>query len=186
MRRACVLFLALAVWPAYAGLIEGRVIEVQDGDSVTVLSKESASRHRVRLAGIAVPPKEHPLWDRSRENLRRLAVGKTVLVDSSTLDGKGRLVGTVWVIQRAKECRAATCEEKLDAGQAQLASGFAWIDKDQLPRYAADVQKTYAQAEQRARQNKLGLWRDANLPLRAEFREPTGAVTRADLRGPRR
>jgi len=185
MRRAYVLLLAFAVCPAFAGLIEGRVIEVADGDSLTVLSREGASRHRVRLTGIAVPAKENPLWDRSRENLRRLAVGKFVRVDTSTIDGKGRLVGTVWILQNAKDCRIQPCREKVDASQVQLSSGLAWVDKDQSARHPPETQKVYADAERWAKDNKVGLWRESGLPLRAELRDPAGAFAiRADSPGP--
>lgn len=170
MQRVLALVLALAVWPAAAGLIEGRVIEVTDGDSLTVLSKSGASIHRVRLAGIVVPPRSHPFGDRSRENLRRLLIGRSVRLVSSTLDARGQLVGVVWVTQKEAECRVKPCPDKLDAGQVQLTKGLAWVDEEQMPRHSAEVQKTYAEAELHAREHRIGLWRDPGPPIRADLR----------------
>ena len=180
MRRALALLLALAIWPVSAALIEGRVIEVVDGDSLSVLSKAGASIHKVRLAGIVVPPMNHPYGDRSRENLRRLMVGQSVRLVTSTLDQHGQLVGTVWVKQNASECRAPPCPEKLDAALVQLSAGLAWVDSEQLAHKSPEMRDNYLKAERHAKERRLGLWRDPGPSVRPAERSATTLPLKVD------
>ena len=168
MKSLIPLTLLLAAWPAFAGVIEGRVIEVPDGGTVTVLSNKGASIHRVRLAGIDAPGRERALGSTSRENLRRLAVGKTVRVETSAIDAKGLLLGIVLVVRNAKECGDQQCAPLLDPGLSQLSFGLAVIDKANLPRQPESTQKKYAVAQDQARSSRLGIWREPHFQVRAE------------------
>jgi endonuclease YncB( thermonuclease family) len=159
MRFAFPLLLSLLAWPAWAGVIEGRVIEVPDGDTITVLASQGTSIHRVRLAGIDAPALSSPYGGSARESLKRIARGKTVRVDTAAMDSKGRLVGIVQVFRDPKDCGNAPCEERLDPGLTQLASGMAGLDKANLAYHSDEAQRRYAFAEAHARTNKLGLWR---------------------------
>ena len=65
MNRLLALALVFAASPACAGVIEGRVIEVSAGATVTILSRGGASMRRVRLAGVAAPAR------RAKRRIRR-------------------------------------------------------------------------------------------------------------------
>lgn len=168
MKRLIALALLFAAWPVHADLIEGRVIEVPNGGTITVLAKEGSSIHRVRLAGIDAPARDGTYGGHSRENLRRLAVGKTVRVETNAIDAKGLLVGTVLLMRNPKDCGNQPCAPLMDPGLTQLSFGWAVIDKANLVRQSEEAQKRYLDAQARARASRLGLWRKPNFQLRTE------------------
>ncbi len=98
-----VLFL-LAAGAAQARVLEGRIIEVLDGDTVTVLSN-GTSTHRIRLLGIDAPERGQPHGDLAREHLRRLVRGKAVRVEWERMDDYGRIVGVLLISESAQRCR---------------------------------------------------------------------------------
>lgn len=163
MKAVAALALLFAAWPAFAGLIEGRVIEVPDGTTLTVLSNQGASIHRIRLAGIDLPGKNSAMAGSSRENLRRLARGKTVRVDASTIDARGMLVGHVLIVRGPKDCGSQPCPALLDPVISQLSFGLAVIDGSHLAQQSADSQKLYREAQAHAKANRLGVWRETAL-----------------------
>jgi endonuclease YncB( thermonuclease family) len=87
--------------PAFAAIIEGRVVGVSDGDTITVLDSDKR-QHKVRLSGIDAPEKSQPYGDASKKNLSRLVYLKDVRVESHKQDRYGRTLGKVWV--RPAEC----------------------------------------------------------------------------------
>ena len=100
--------------------IEGKVVSVADGDTITVLDSNK-EQHRIRLAGIDAPEKGQPFGNASRKKLRDLVSGKEVRVEFEKFDRYGRVVGKVLV--RPPDC--PTCDKTLDAGLAQITSGMA-------------------------------------------------------------
>ena len=72
--------------------IEGIVVHVADGDTITVLDSNKV-QHRVRLAGIDAPEKGQPFGNASRKRLRKLVAGKEVRVEFDKFDHYGRIVG---------------------------------------------------------------------------------------------
>jgi len=174
MRVALILAMLLATLPAQAGLIEGRVIEVPDGATLTVLSKEGASIHRVRLAGIDAPDKDRAIGGTSRASLRRMVHGKTVRVETNAIDSRGLLVGIVQVQRPAKDCAAQPCPPNFDPGLTQLAAGLAKVDKANVSAQPRETQQLYATAEERAKASRLGMWREAPTPrVRQDGGPPT-------------
>lgn len=158
MKRAALLLLALTTFPALAAVIEGRVIEVTDGRTITVLAEGGSSMHRIRIAGLEPPARSSAYANAARESLRRLVGGKRVRVDTTSLDPSGRLVGIVLVLRG---------DERVDPALPQLAAGMATIDKTNVAHQSEDVQKRYELAVDHARKNRVGLWRDA-AQMRAE------------------
>ncbi len=156
------LVLLLAAWPAIAGLIEGKVIEVPDGATLTVLAREGASIHRIRLAGIDAPGKERAISGSSRESLRRMARGNTVRVETNAIDARGLLVGNVLIHRTPKDCNNQPCPP-LDPGLTQLSSGLAVIDLKNLSHQTPSVQTLYITAQAHAKSNRVGLWRETKL-----------------------
>lgn len=168
MRHLIALALVFAAWPALADVIEGRVIEVSDGATITVLATEGASMHRVRLAGIDAPGRDRTYGSNARESLRRLVAGKTVRVETTAIDARGLLIGVVLVVRSPKECGDQPCAPVLDPGLSQLSFGWAVIDQANLGRQSDAAQKQYAVAEAQARARRVGLWREPNFQLRSE------------------
>ncbi len=168
MRRAALLLLAFAAFPALAAVIEGRVIEVTDGRTITVLASGGSSMHRVRIAGLETPPRSSPYANHARESLRRLVGGKAVRVDTFSLDTSGRLVGIVLVLKSDKECGGQPCEERVDPALTQIAAGMATIDKTNVAYQSEEVQRRYALALEHARKYRLGQWRDGAFQMRPE------------------
>ena len=63
----------------HAGTIDGRVVSVADGDTVTVLDADKV-QHKIRLSGIDAPEKAQAFGNRSKESLSDLVFSKTVTV----------------------------------------------------------------------------------------------------------
>ena len=76
MRRIA-LALTFLLYPSFviAGVIEGIVVNVIDGDTITVLDSNKV-QHRVRIAGIDAPEKNQPFGNASRKRLGELVARK--------------------------------------------------------------------------------------------------------------
>ena len=142
-----------------ADLLEGRVVRIADGDTLTVLDVDQVQR-RVRLAGIDAPEKAQPFGERSRQNLARLTFGKAVEVRWHKKDRYGRLVGQVWVASPDVRCQGAGCPKTLDAGLAQITVGLAWHYKQYAGEQSPEDRERYSFAEVDARAKRAGLWRE--------------------------
>jgi endonuclease YncB( thermonuclease family) len=154
MSRACAIFssaavaLALAVASAatLARELDGRVVGIQDGDTLTVLHV-TKQQHRVRIAGIDAPEKSQAFGEAARENLARLAFGKHVEVRCGKRDRYGRDVCNVYSGGR-------------DVGLEQVRGGYAWWYREYAREQSADERGAYEAAEREAREARRGLWRE--------------------------
>lgn len=136
--------LAAAQTPEPAA-IEGKVIGVHDGDTLTLLIDEDHVP-RVRLAGIDAPELKQPFGSRAKQALSRLCFGRRVLVETSGKDKYGRLLGVVFVEEAG---------EQIDVNRRLVADGMAW----HYARYSDS--RELAEAESQGRRRRLGLWADA-------------------------
>jgi endonuclease YncB( thermonuclease family) len=80
--RACAVTWLLATLyclPALAATwtVEGRVVGVSDGDTITVFDGAKV-QHKMRLAGIDAPEKGQAFGERARESLSRLVFDRQV------------------------------------------------------------------------------------------------------------
>jgi endonuclease YncB( thermonuclease family) len=155
--RILALAVAAAQFPAFAGTLEGRVVGVSDGDTITVLDSDKR-QHKVRLTGIDAPEKSQPFGEASKKNLSRLVYLKDVRVESHKQDRYGRTLGKVWV--RPSDC--TKCGLTLDANLAQLTVGMAWWYRKYASEQPAADRGQYEFAEQEAKARKAGLWREPN------------------------
>jgi endonuclease YncB( thermonuclease family) len=102
MFRVVVLFACIAVSTALARtyaaewVVEGRVVGVSDGDTITVLD-DTEFQHRIRFAGIDAPERKQPYGDRSRQSLSALVFQKRVEARCHKKDRYGREVCAVYV-----------------------------------------------------------------------------------------
>ncbi|MCF0253098.1 MAG: thermonuclease family protein [Duodenibacillus sp.] len=146
---ALIAYFAMPVAEAEAGhCFRGKVVHVADGDTVAVLVDEQGKHERkVRLDGIDAPEKRQPFGARAGERMKTLAHGREAEVCYRKKDRYGRYVGRLTVDGR-------------DAGLDLLASGYAWV----YARYDKELEparrRAYYAAEEEARKNRLGLWRD--------------------------
>ncbi len=140
--------LVLVAFVAQAETITGRVVGIADGDTVTVLDA-SRTQYKIRLAGIDAPEKAQPFGQRSKEKLSSLAYDQVVSIEWDKKDRYGRIVGKILVNGR-------------DINIEQIRSGMAWWYEKYRKEQSASDQRMYAQAEQEARAQRVGLWRDAD------------------------
>ena len=161
------IFLLVAI-PSFARTIEGKVVHVADGDTITVLYS-SKEQHRIRLAGIDAPEKRQPFKYASRKELRELVGGKEVKVEFEKYDRYGRIVGKVWV--RPPDC--PKCGKTLNAGLAQVKSGMAWWYRKYAHEQSNEDQGRYEFAEQEAKAKRVGLWQEKNPMPPWEYSHPS-------------
>jgi len=140
---ALVLFLALQV---QAETLLGKVIHVQDGDSITVLD-DTRTQHKIRLTGIDAPEKRQAFGNVSKESLAEQVAGQSVAVEWNKVDRYGRKVGKVLL-------------EGRDCNLEQVKRGLAWHYKQYQREQSLADRQSYADAEVKARAAKVGLWRD--------------------------
>jgi endonuclease YncB( thermonuclease family) len=156
MRRAIFLLtltvLVLAQAPAFAATLTGRVVKVTDGDTINVLINvldHANTQYRIRLQGIDAPERKQAFGNASRKHLARLVAGKTVIVEWDKRDRYGRIVGKVLV-------------GDVDVCLEQVRVGYAWHFKRYQHEQSPEDRQLYAQAEDKARAERLGLWQDKN------------------------
>jgi endonuclease YncB( thermonuclease family) len=165
---AILLVSSLAYSVTFAGIIEGKVVKVADGDTITVLDSNK-EQHRVRLAGIDAPEKGQPYGNASRKNLRKLVAGKEVKVEFKKYDRYGRIVGKVWVTP--PDCPKGG--KTLHAGLAQVTSGMGWWYRKYANEQSVEDRRRYEFAEQEAKAKRVGLWQENNPMPPWEFRHPS-------------
>ena len=147
IRSYAVAFLALALLcgSTQAATLSGRVVKVSDGDTITVLT--GRTQHRIRLSGIDAPEIKQPFGQASRKHLASMIAGQAVTVEWHKRDKYGRIVGKVW-------------HGTTDAGLSQIRNGFAWHFKRYQIEQTLDDREDYAEAEDHAKQGRVGLWKD--------------------------
>ena len=144
------------VCTAHAENITGRVVGVADGDTITVLDVDKV-QHKIRLAGIDAPEKKQAFGNRSKESLSALAFDKTVNVETDKRDRYGRQIGKVLVNGQ-------------DVNLVQVERGMAWFYRQYQREQSPNDRGLYEAAEDAARADKRGLWRDADPMPPWEFR----------------
>lgn len=143
----------------HAGTLEGRIIGISDGDTVTLLDTEN-TQHKIRLAGIDAPEKMQAFGMRSKESLSNLIFGKSVRIETGKIDRYGRTIGKILI-------------NDTDANLEQVKLGMAWHYKAYQREQSQQDRFDYAEAESEARDAKRGLWKDADAIPPWEFRKPS-------------
>jgi endonuclease YncB( thermonuclease family) len=100
---------------ALAANVEGKVIGIADGDTITILDNNK-TQLKIRLAGIDAPEKNQPFGSVSKKSLSDLVFGKHVTIHYSKQDRYGRIVGKVIL-------------EGRDMCLEQIYRGMAWYYK---------------------------------------------------------
>lgn len=140
-----------------AGTLEGKVVGMADGDTITVLEANN-TQHKIRLQGIDAPEKAQAFGQKSKQSLHQLIHNKQVSVEFQKKDKYGRIVGKV-------------LHEGTDVCLEQIKLGMAWHYKQYASEQSKEDRETYALAELRAQSQKIGLWKDTNAIPPWEFRK---------------
>jgi endonuclease YncB( thermonuclease family) len=129
-----------------AETLYGRVVGVADGDTLTLLDRDNR-QHKIRISGIDAPEKGQPFGEVSRQNLARLVFDRNVRAECYKEDRYRRQV-----------CRLF--DGSRDVALAQLDAGLAWWFRRYATEQPPQDRAEYASAEDRARADAVGLWRD--------------------------
>jgi len=149
--RTIILFLllclALGVPATPAHAYPARVVEVTDGDSITIETPHGGDRVKVRLHGIDAPELDQPYGQAVKEFVVSAVLFKEVLVRHTRqdTDRDGRVVAVVDIA---------------GLGNLQgmlLEAGLAWV----WPKYCRDC-KDWEAMQAAAKSQKRGLWADEN------------------------
>ena len=123
---------------AVASEVSGRVVEISDGDTLTLLTAEK-QQIRIRLAEIDAPESGQPYGNKSKQALSGLVFGKDVRVEIQTTDRYGRTVGRPYL-------------GDLDICAEMVRMGAAWAYRE----YLRD--KSLLTLESEAKSQKKGFW----------------------------
>ena len=75
-------------------ILQGKVVHVADGDTITVLDSTN-TQHKIRLQGIDAPEKAKAFGQKSKQSLHQLVHNKQVTVEYQKKDKYGRTLGMV-------------------------------------------------------------------------------------------
>lgn len=137
MPRCYALLILLLPALCSAQVITGRVIEVYDGDTYTLVKYNDTNR--IRMHGIDAPEKDQPYGDSAQATLASLILDQRVSVKITGIS-YSRIVGETYL------------EDGTRVGDEMLRRGMAWWYIKYDPRYDA------RELEDAARAARVGLW----------------------------
>jgi endonuclease YncB( thermonuclease family) len=140
-----------------AATIEGKVVNVADGDTITVLVKNN-NQYKIRLQGIDAPEKAQPDGKKSTQSLHQLVHSRKVIVEYQKKDKYGRIIGKVLL-------------NGTDICLKQIELGMAWHYKKYESEQSHQDREIYTKAEQLAQVERLGIWNDKVPTAPWEFRK---------------
>ena len=136
--------LMLLVFEVNADVLNGTVVGVSDGDTITVLDK-SNNEHKVRLMGIDAPEKSQAFGNEAKQTLSNYIYKKEVSVEYKKLDKYKRIVGKVTL-------------DGQDICLQMIREGMAWHYTEYEKEQSKTDRDLYLKAEAKAREVNLGLW----------------------------
>lgn len=141
--------------------LQGQVVRVSDGDTVTLQTQDSTIK--IRLAGIDAPETKMAYGATARAYLADLVLDKEVIAITRKKDRYGRTVATLMLGEK-------------DVNLAMVQAGMAWHYK-QYAREQTEAQAvSYAQSEIVARDQGHGLWQHEKPMPPWEWRHTTRAT----------
>ena len=146
MKKFLLIFILFLSNFVNAKTIEGLVVGVADGDTITVLDQQK-NTYKIRLQGIDAPEKKQAFGEKSKQSLHDLVHSKQVRIEYDKEDKYGRIVGKVTL-------------GDLDICLQQLSLGLAWHYKKYQNEQSASDQAVYSDTELKSKSLKLGLWAD--------------------------
>jgi micrococcal nuclease len=135
-----------------AGECTGKVVGIQDGDTLTVWL-DNGTATRIRLWGIDAPEKRQAYSNASKQYLSSIAFGKRVRVLVRDTDRYGRTVAEIIL------------PDGRNANQGMVRAGYAWWFRKYAPN-----DRTLESLERDACKAKRGLWADPHAVPPWEYR----------------
>jgi len=132
----------LFIQQARAATLTGKVIEVNDGDEITVFNMNRPVR--IRLIGIDAPEKDQAFGEVAKQHLADLVFDKFVFVEYTGIGERTDLIGRVLL-------------NGADINAQMIRDGAAWY-APQLSHLTDAEQEIYSKSEEAARNEKRGLW----------------------------
>jgi endonuclease YncB( thermonuclease family) len=114
---------------------------ISDGDTLNI--EKDGIKLKIRLAEIDCPEKDQPYGIEARDFVEKFIEGKTITITPIKTDRYGRTLAHV----RANND---------DLGEALIKNGYAWVYRQ----YSKN--KKLIELEDKAKKEKVGLWKDAN------------------------
>jgi endonuclease YncB( thermonuclease family) len=136
----------------YAQTLTGKVIAIKDGDTVVVLDAEN-TQTTLRLAEVDCPEKAQAFGTRAKQFTSDAVYLKQIKYEVTDTDRYGRSIAKIYY------------DDNKYLSAEIIKHGFGW----QYKQYSTS--KLLAKLEQEARQNKRGLWVDANPIYPSDFRK---------------
>lgn len=143
-----VTMMCLISMASHAAEVVGLVVAVADGDALTILDTNKIT-YKIRLSGIDAPEKSQAFGKQSKQSLTAMVLNKTVVIEYNKSDKYQRIVGKVLFDDK-------------DINLEQIKRGFAWHFKRYENEQEPEDRSAYANEENAARRDKLGLWSDIN------------------------
>jgi endonuclease YncB( thermonuclease family) len=142
-----------------AETVEGKVVGVTDGDTLTVLVDQT--QLKVRLAEIDTPERGQPWGARAKQALSDLVFGRSVKIEVQDTDRYGRAI-------------ARLHRDGLDVNRTLVRQGHAWVYRQ----YSQDA--SLLEDENDAHEARRGLWSLPQTPTPPwEWRRAAGTPARA-------
>ena len=135
----------------FSAELKGKVIKVSDGDTIMILTEEKRPV-RIRLDKIDAPEKKQAFGYQSKKYLSSLIFRKDIIVKYKKIDRYGRVLGIIYY-------------DGQDINLLMIKSGMAHHYRH------FDKTLEYMIAEKEARENRVGLWQDANPIEPYQFRK---------------
>jgi micrococcal nuclease len=144
LRFSFLIFLVGVSISARAEEFAGTVTRVADGDTVTLLV-ENGDKIKIRLVGIDAPEKDQPHGLVSKSYLEEIIEGKQINARCEKKDRYKRWLCKIFF-------------DGADMNLRQLELGNAWWYRAYAKDQSSGDREVYAEAESKARKDKLGLW----------------------------
>ncbi len=140
---------------ASADTLTGRVIDIADGDTLTLLVGRQP--YKIQIVAIDAPERYQTWGDQSRTNLSRLTLNRTAVANCSRLERLDHQACQVTV-------------NDIDIGLQQIREGMAWWLRQDAHAQSTDDQSAYESSELMAKMRRMGLWGETNPVPPWEFR----------------
>ncbi len=160
IRVIALFFFVFLSLTASADTLTSKVVKITDGDTLYVLDA-NYKEHKIRLAGIDAPERKQAYGLAFRKYLASIVAGKQVSIEYQKRDRYGRILGKVLL-------------DGIDVCLEQVKVGFAWHYKKYQHEQSAEDRELYADAKNKARNERLGLWRENNPMPPWEYRRLLG------------
>ena len=118
-------------------VIQGKVVGITDGDTLTILM--DSKQYKIRLAEIDTPERNQPYGSKAKDVLSDLVFNKEVKAEVQDVDRYGRYVARIYV-------------GDIDVSREMVRLGAAWVYRQ----YLRD--KSLLEVEAGAKVAKRGLW----------------------------